>query len=679
MKLFDDFDISQVLSFTEEDLQAVCSSVQPPANAQDIYGKYSENIDRFLRPKKGLGQLKNMVLRYAAACDLQATVKTPISMIFCADHGVAAESVSAYPPETTLHMTTNYVISKGGAANAFSNFVHSPLVVVDMGINGDAENLPEIIHCKLAKGTQNSAQGPAMSRQQAVQSLACGIILAQKAKAAGYTIMLPGEMGISNTTASAAITAAICNLPAEKTTGRGTNISDERLVRKIATVKKILEVNQPDATDALDVLAKVGGFELGAIAGLIIGAASQQAITVLDGFNTGAAALIASTLCPQVKDYLLASHIGGELGHPHVLKRLGLTPIMNLDIKLGEAIGSTLAADLLIKTIYACRNLTSSDIDKFNLEQKMNWLTMPQEDVKLTDKTFDFYTNTMPPLDKEAMEKCQYRIDNLAKPIYCLGAMEKIAVQLSGILGDQLPPVDTSKALLLIGTDKFSKDNVLQEATQRFLATAPADLNEDAQAYNIDQSALFLSYAMTSDTAVYLAHIYQGHTQMSAFDFGRREGEKLALTHDVLGLGMIDSRMELVEEIAQALLTPAGELRYEPANFLGQLNEYQQLMVSVALGAMVAAAHNRTMIVLDDAATVAVARYAVKLLPDLQDFLLAVQPNLYQMDITSPGVAALAGINLVTASLHVLNDMKTFAEAQVAVANDGPGKGIQVK
>ena len=514
-----------------------------------------------------------------------------------------------------------------------------------------------------------------MTRQEAATSLLYGIQQAMELKEQGYTILLPGEMGISNTTSSAAIAAAICQVSPEKTTGRGTNISDQRLQKKLAVVKQMLATNQPDATDGLDVLTKVGGYELGAIAGLIIGAAHSHCLVILDGFNTAAAALIATTICPQAREYIMASHIGGEAGHPIALQKLGLQPIMKLDIKLGEAIGSSLAADLLINGLAACLNVLKSDVEKFAYVDRVQDIMIQPKSVQLTDKTFDFYTKTMPPLDKESMNQCQQRLNNLAKPIYCLGNMEKIVLQLSGIIGDDLPHVDIPKTILLLGLDKISTESPLEIIQESF--NAAGEYDESMQAYNLDEITLAETFARAAGTKLHVGHISLNHSQMDAFEFGRQQGEELALHHAIVGLGLVDAQQEKIQAIAQKLITPNNQLRYDVADFLNHLDKQQQLLVSAMLGALVAAAHNSSMVILDDAATQAVARYAVKMLPDLEDFLLPVQPQLYQLDIQAPGLVALAGIRLVTASLHMLNDMKTFAEAQVAVANDGPGKGIQ--
>ena len=249
----------------EDIIQQICQEVAPVN--QEASKDFAENLDNLVPPQQGLGKLRHMVMQYLSIAGIPAKLMPPVNFIFCSDHGVSAENVSAYPPETTLHMATNYVISKGAAANAFSNFVQGKMKVADLGINGNTDNLPDIDHVKIRPGTRNAAQEPAMTRQEAATSLLYGIQQAMELREQGYTILLPGEMGISNTTSSAAIAAAICQVSPEKTTGRGTNISDQRLQKKLAVVKQMLATNQPDATDGLDVLTKVGGYELGAIAG----------------------------------------------------------------------------------------------------------------------------------------------------------------------------------------------------------------------------------------------------------------------------------------------------------------------------------------------------------------------------------------------------------------------------
>ncbi|MBQ1941522.1 MAG: nicotinate-nucleotide--dimethylbenzimidazole phosphoribosyltransferase [Selenomonadaceae bacterium] len=674
------FTVSQYLQFlmADPDNEDFPSELMPFIGTADAEAVnfFTKALDKYVDPAYGLGELKELGKKYAGAAGYpRKSIESPFMPIFCADHGVAQENVSAYPPETTLHMAANYVISQGAAANAFANFTRGSICVFDMGINGDTSSLPINKAFKIGNGTANAAQGMAMSRHDAVKSLLSGIHIACQAYQQGCTVFLPDEMGISNTTASAAITAVMCGISPEEATGRGTNISDERLQKKIATVKKMLEVNQPQADDPVGVLAAVGGYELGAIAGLIIGGAMNGVLTILDGFNTSAAALIATAISPAITDFLAASHIGGERGHKYALEKLGLKPVMKLDIKLGEAIGSSLVADLLVKTLLTTSYLHLPDMGKEQLMKKVEWDNMPRDSVTLTDKTFNYYTDTMPSLSKDAMEGCQKRLNTLSKPIYSLGHIEKIARQLSGILDEDLPNLKTRKTLLLFGLDKYDHKKIVGADPDDIAIDLSYD--EKKQAYTFEQACLLNGYADLSHIKLEAGHLYMGHSQMDAFEYGRQMGEDLSLHSEIIGLALIDGRPKLIQEIADALINPDGSLKYSSTSWIAHLNEQQQLLVSAGLGAMVAAAHNRSLVVLDNDAVVAIARYAVQMLPDLEPFLLPVQPTLYQMDIKAPGITALAGMALVDAALHALNDMKTFTETQVAVANDGPGKGLQ--
>ncbi len=274
------------------------------------------------------------------------------TFIFCADHGVAKMNVSAYPQSTTASMVKNYLVDQGSAANAFAKFARSELAIVDVGVNADISNLPGIIDRKIAYGTDNIAEGPAMTRAQAIKSLTIGKKLAEKAIKAGFNCFLIGEMGIANTTVAAAITSAITGLPPKKATGRGSNISDERFRNKLRVVRRALKVNEPDPFDAMDVLTKVGGFEFGAMAGVMIAAANHDCVVILDGFNTAVAALIADMLNSKVQSHLIASHIGREPAHIEVIRYLELQAMMRLDLALGEAIGSSIAAKILDNLVY---------------------------------------------------------------------------------------------------------------------------------------------------------------------------------------------------------------------------------------------------------------------------------------------------------------------------------------
>lgn len=601
-----------------------------------------------------LGRLRDLLLRYLTITGKRhPQPPEKCTIIACADHGVAAEGVSAYPAETTVQMTRNYLISRGGAANAFSDYCGSELLIVDMGIAADTSDIPDLIDARIASGTANMAQGPAMTREQARQSIEAGISIANQVIDEGFDCLLPGEMGIANTTASAAITAVCCGLCAADVTGRGTNISDERLQKKTSVIEQALSINQPRPHDGLDILAKVGGFELGAIAGLILGAAARQCAVILDGANTAAAALIAQTLAPDCTDYLLASHLGAEKSHGHSLKKLGLEPLMDLDLKLGEACGSSLAAAMLDAVLTAWDVLDKLPHDP--IETPFHHEYMRHTVPKITDKTFDFYLRTMQDLDHQAMELCQQRIDNLAKPIYSLGYLEQIAVELAGIIGDELPECGMDRALLVF--------------TGRH--TSPL------------QSQLTAAFATHAGAEVTLAHLRDGLPPTAAFDFGREHAELLSLSYPLLGLSLTEIDEDApfgtaASELRATLLKEDGNLRYAADEFLQQTPEAYQPAAGAIIGAIIAAAHNSSFILLDDEATEIIARYTELLCPDVRPYILHVQPAMLLTDITLPGgIIASLGLGITEAAMHMLNIMRTFAETKVAVASDGPGAGRQ--
>ncbi|MCE5284962.1 MAG: nicotinate-nucleotide--dimethylbenzimidazole phosphoribosyltransferase [Pelosinus sp.] len=299
-----------------------------------------------------LGRLGEMVARYAGIRNsILPEVPHNLVVITSADHGVAKRGISAYPIETTLHMTANYLTSRGGTANAFANYCKADLIVVDMGVAGDLSHIPGLWHKKIAYGTNDFTKGPAMSRAQAVAAVETGIEIVRQKVKEGYNSFSLGEMGIGNTTSSAAIACVFTGLTPQLATGRGTGISDSRMQVKINVVREALLRNTPDSKDGLDVLSKVGGFELGALAGIIIGAAKENCAVMLDGLNTTAAALIAYAICPKTKEYLFASHLSGEPAHKAALQILGLTPCVYMGIRLGEAIGASVVVDMLTASV----------------------------------------------------------------------------------------------------------------------------------------------------------------------------------------------------------------------------------------------------------------------------------------------------------------------------------------
>ena len=272
--------------------------------------------------------------------------KTIVTM--AGDHGVATENVSKYPQEVTPQMVYGFVAGMAGI-NVLGRLAGAQVVVVDMGVAADLSPLAragKIIDKKVALGTGNIAHGPAMTRAQAVQAVEAGIAVVEQL-ADGVDVLGTGDMGIANTTPSTAVVAALTGLPIAQLTGRGTGIDNGQFDRKIAVVEQALRVNRPDAADALDVLAKVGGFEIGGIAGVILAAAACRKPVVVDGFISTAGALLAQALCPAAAEYIVAAHRSAEPGHRAMHARLGKEPLLDLGLRLGEGTGAALAMNLI--------------------------------------------------------------------------------------------------------------------------------------------------------------------------------------------------------------------------------------------------------------------------------------------------------------------------------------------
>ncbi|WP_337774288.1 nicotinate-nucleotide--dimethylbenzimidazole phosphoribosyltransferase [Mitsuokella jalaludinii] len=633
-------------------LEDVLNKIEAPGHA--ISREARPLLDAYLASmeatEEDLGQLAPLFLRWL---DISGTMdpKPPRKavVICCADHGVAAEGVSAYPQETTLEMVRNYTVRQGGAANAFAAYAGAHLLIDDMGIAADTGDLPGLFLTRIASGTRNMAEGPAMTREQATDSIKVGLLIAKSLAEQGFDWFLPGEMGIANTTASAAITAVCCQESPEDVTGRGTNISDARLQKKVEVVRRALQVNRPDPDDAIDILAKVGGFEFGCMAGLILGAALHRKLVILDGANCGAAALLAQKLAPASIACTMASHFGSEKSHHFMLESLGLQPILHLDLRLGEAIGSSIASNILEGMIASWQALRREESGTDSLAS--DHCEMREEEVKLTDKTFDFYLNTMPTPDREAMEACKLRIDNLTKPVDSLGCLEQIAAELAGCSGNERPDIETSRMAMICFTAQDSVPPAMEETM-----AAQADL---------------IGARLT------IAQLSPGKRAAAAFDFGREEGERYAVMNEVIALSATDGEGEpcgaMSSALRQALLTESGALRFRGDDFLDHVSPRYQGIVSSLLGAMIAAAHNGAMIVLDSEAVQIVARYAAKIAPELRSFLLPVEPPLTGIGAQLPGLTAACGLQIVRASLFMLNEMKTFDETNVSTASDGPG------
>lgn len=298
--------------------------------------------DILTKPQGSLGRLEELSVQLAGIQGKPVPqIKNKAIMVMAGDHGVVAEKVGNWPQEVTAQMVYNF-LGGGAGINVIARQAGARVIVVDMGVATELTSSPQLISRKIDFGTRNMALGPAMTAEQAVKSIETGIELVSAEVTKGLDILGTGDMGIGNTTASSAIFAAITGRPVAEITGRGTGLTDEQLAHKVSVINRALEVNQPDPAQPLDVLAKVGGFEIGGLAGVMLAAASNRIPVVIDGFISGAAALIATTLCPALKDYLIAAHLSTEAGHRLLLEHLGLKPLLNLDMRLGEGTGAAL-------------------------------------------------------------------------------------------------------------------------------------------------------------------------------------------------------------------------------------------------------------------------------------------------------------------------------------------------
>jgi len=327
-------------------LQTTLNSISPPDAA--VHRAALARLADQARPQGSLGVLESLSARLAAITGtLDVRLPNKVIVTCAGDHGVVAEGVSLFPQEVTSRMVYNFV-GGGASVSVLAAHAGATVRVADLGVNFDFEPDLPIFHKKIGKGTANFTQEPAMSRAEAIRSLEAGIEIVNQLVAEGPLEMLgTGDMGIGNTTASSAVIAAFSGRPVAELTGRGTGIDDAMLAHKIAVIERALALHRPDADDPLDILAKVGGFEIGGLAGLVIGAAAHRIPVVCDGLISTAGALIGCELAPLAKAYLFASHTSVESGHGFMLARLGLAPLFDLQFRLGEGTGAAMAMHLL--------------------------------------------------------------------------------------------------------------------------------------------------------------------------------------------------------------------------------------------------------------------------------------------------------------------------------------------
>ena len=302
-----------------------------------------ERQGRLTKPPGSLGRLEALSVQVAG---IQGRARPEVSqkVVFVAagDHGVVAQGVSAYPQAVTVQMVANFAAG-GAAINVLARHVGARVVVVDMGVAGETAQTARVVPRKVAPGTADITRGNAMSRRQAQETVRSGMEVFEEELGRGIELAATGDMGIGNTTPSAAIIATFTGRPPAEVAGRGTGVDDAGLARKVAVVERALSVNRPDPNDALDVLGKVGGFEIGGLAGVILAAAANRVPVVIDGVISGAAALVAAGLEPRAKEFMIAGHLSTEPGHRATLEHLGLEPVLDLGMRLGEGTGAALA------------------------------------------------------------------------------------------------------------------------------------------------------------------------------------------------------------------------------------------------------------------------------------------------------------------------------------------------
>ncbi|WP_366924629.1 nicotinate-nucleotide--dimethylbenzimidazole phosphoribosyltransferase [Metallumcola ferriviriculae] len=302
-----------------------------------------QRLDNLTKPPGSLGVLEDVVKKIAGIIGKAALPQSmeKVIILMAGDHGVVAEGVSAFPQEVTPQMILNF--ANGGAAiNVLAKHAGARLYMVDVGVAVDLPDLPGLDKRKIAYGTKNMAQGPAMTMEEAIAALEVGIDVVNALIDKGASFVAMGEMGIGNTTPSAALLSVLEGLPIEEAVGRGTGVNDEGLRRKITAINKALDVNRPNSEQPLDALVKVGGLEIAGLAGVVLGAAARRVPVMVDGFISGAAALVAVKMAPLAKHYLIGSHLSVEPGHRKMLDAMELKPTLMMDMRLGEGTGAAL-------------------------------------------------------------------------------------------------------------------------------------------------------------------------------------------------------------------------------------------------------------------------------------------------------------------------------------------------
>ena len=339
-------------------IESICKNIYP------LETRFMEQAqarqDRLIKPQGSLGKLEEISIQLAGIYGSKYFDTTKkIVLSFACDHGVYEEGVAPNNQNITLLQSMNFP-KKINGVGTISKFVGSDVQLIDVGINCD-EPIEGVIDCKIRKSTSNMAKGPAMTRQEAIRAIEIGIEMSEKYIQEDYKVIGIGEMGIANTTPSAAIISVIAGCDPQEVTGMGAGLKKELLQHKAQVIRTAIEINQPNPTDGIDILQKVGGFEIGSMAGVILGCSANRVPVVLDGFISYAAALIAVNINPRCKDYMIASHYSAEPGAKKALELLGLDPFLKMDMRLGEGSGAALAFNMIEAANYVYKNMLTFD------------------------------------------------------------------------------------------------------------------------------------------------------------------------------------------------------------------------------------------------------------------------------------------------------------------------------
>ena len=339
-------------------IESICKNIYP------LDTRFMEQAqarqDRLIKPQGSLGKLEEISIQLAGIYGSKYFDTTKkIVLSFACDHGVYEEGVAPNNQNITLLQSMNFP-KKINGVGTISKFVGSDVQLIDVGINCD-EPIEGVIDCKIRKSTSNMAKGPAMTRQEAIRAIEIGIEMSEKYIQEDYKVIGIGEMGIANTTPSAAIISVIAGCDPQEVTGMGAGLKKELLQHKAQVIRTAIEINQPNPTDGIDILQKVGGFEIGSMGGVILGCSANRVPVVLDGFISYAAALIAVNINPRCKDYMIASHYSAEPGAKKALELLGLDPFLKMDMRLGEGSGAALAFNMIEAANYVYKNMLTFD------------------------------------------------------------------------------------------------------------------------------------------------------------------------------------------------------------------------------------------------------------------------------------------------------------------------------